>query len=321
MFSFEDRELREVLEMSGEATRVATDLEAAFRTTVSRLEGIYALAAVVKDSDIIFATRRDSPLVLGVGDNEAFFASDVPAFLEYTRDVVYPEDGQFATLRPDGCVVTDAEGVPVDLDVATVSWDPEQTPKSGYDHFILKEVHGQPTALRQCLSGRVNELAGEVAVEELNDLGSFSSVQFLACGTSYHAALYGATILQQQGVPAHAFIANEYATAPSPRRDDTLVVGVTQSGETADTFSALREARSRGATTPAVTNVVGSTAARECDHALYIRAGPEIGVAATKTFSSQLVALNLLAERFTTPTFSGSGRGIISALRDLPGQV
>ena len=297
------------------------DLEAAFRTAVTRLEGSYALAAVATDSDTIVATRRDSPLVLGIGNDETFFASDVPAFLEYTRDVVYLEDGQFATLRPGGWVVTDGDGTPVDLDVATVSWNPEQTGKSGYDHFMLKEIHEQPTALRQCLSGRVNELAGEVTVEELNDLGSFRSVQFLACGTSYHAALYGVTILQQQGVPAHAYIANEYATAPSPRRDDTLVVGVTQSGETADTLSAFREARSRGATTLAVTNVVGSTAARECDHALYIRAGPEIGVAATKTFSSQLVTLNLLAERLTASTFSESGRDVVSALRDLPGQV
>jgi glucosamine--fructose-6-phosphate aminotransferase (isomerizing) len=267
------------------------------------------------------ATRRDSPLVLGIGDDETFFASDVPAFLEYTRDVVYLEDDQFVTLRPDGWAVRDSNDTPVDIDVSTVSWDPEQTGKSGYDHFMLKEIHEQPTALRQCLSGRVDELAGAVTIEELDDLDAFSSVQFLACGTSYHAALYGAHVFQQRGVPAHAFLANEYATSPSPRREDTLVVGVTQSGETADTLSALREARSRGATTLAVTNVVGSTAARECDHALYIRAGPEIGVAATKTFSSQLVALTLLAERLTTPSFGGASRDVVSALRDLPGQV
>ena len=297
------------------------DLEAAFRATVARLEGSYALAAVAKDSDTIVATRRDSPLVLGVGDDATFFASDVPAFLEHTRDVVYLEDGQFATLRPDGWTVTDADGTPVTPEVSTVEWDPEQTGKSGYDHFMLKETHEQPTALRQCLSGRVNELEGTITVEELDELGSFGSVQLLACGTSYHAALYGATLLQQQGVPAQAFIANEYATAPSPYRGDTLVVGVTQSGETADTLSALREARSRGATTLALTNVVDSTAARECDHALYIRAGPEIGVAATKTFSSQLVALNLLAERLTTSEFSGYRHDIVEALRDLPGQV
>ncbi|MFB6167405.1 MAG: glutamine--fructose-6-phosphate transaminase (isomerizing) [Haloferacaceae archaeon] len=297
------------------------DLGSAFRATVARLEGSYALAAVARGSDAVVATRTDSPLVLGVGDDATFFASDVPAFLEYTRDVVYLEDGQFATLRPDGWQVTDADGTPVAPEISTVEWDPEQTGKSGYDHFMLKEIHEQPTALRQCLSGRVDELAGEVTVAELADLDAFGSVQLLACGTSYHAALYGATLLQQQGVPAQAFLANEYATAPSPHRGDTLVVGVTQSGETADTLSALREARSRGATTLAVTNVVGSTAARECDHALYIRAGPEIGVAATKTFSSQLVALNLLAERLTTSAFSGYRHEIVEALRDLPGQV
>jgi glucosamine--fructose-6-phosphate aminotransferase (isomerizing) len=305
------------------ARRMASgdDLDSAFRAAVARLEGSYALAAVARGSETVVATRSDSPLVLGVGDDATFFASDVPAFLEHTRDVVYLEDGQFATLRPDSWTVTDAGGRPVDPDIATVEWDPEQTGKSGYDHFMLKEIHEQPTALRQCLSGRVDELAGEVTVEELADLDSFGSVQLLACGTSYHAALYGATLLQQQGVPAQAYLANEYATAPAPGRDDTLVVGVTQSGETADTLSALREARSRGATTLAVTNVVDSTAARECEHALYIRAGPEIGVAATKTFSSQLVALNLLAERLTTAAFSGYRHDIVEALRDLPGQV
>jgi glucosamine--fructose-6-phosphate aminotransferase (isomerizing) len=297
------------------------DLEAAFRAAVGRLEGSYALAAVARGSDTVVATRTDSPLVLGVGADATFFASDVPAFLEHTRDVVYLEDGQFATLRPDGWTVTDADGTPVDPEVTTVEWDPEQTGKSGYDHFMLKEIHEQPTALRGCLSGRVDELAGEVTLTELDDLGSVGSVQLLACGTSYHAALYGATLLRQQGVPAQAFLANEYATAPSPGRGDTLAVGVTQSGETADTLAALREARSRGAPTLAVTNVVGSTAARECDHVLYIRAGPEIGVAATKTFSSQLVALNLLAERLTTSAFSGYRHEVVEALRDLPGQV
>ena len=297
------------------------DLESAFRAAVARLEGSYALAAVAAGSETVVATRSDSPLVLGVGDDATFFASDVPAFLEHTRDVVYLEDGQFATLRPDGWTVADADGAPADPDLSTVEWDPEQTGKSGYDHFMLKEIHEQPTALRQCLSGRVDELAGAVTVAELDALDAVGSVQLLACGTSYHAALYGATLLQQRGIPAQAILANEYATAPAPQRADTLVVGVTQSGETADTLSALRAARRRGATTLAVTNVVDSTAARECDHALYIRAGPEIGVAATKTFSSQLVALNLLAERLATAESSTPRHEIVEALRDLPGQV
>jgi glucosamine--fructose-6-phosphate aminotransferase (isomerizing) len=315
-----DTDTEVVSHLLGRHLDEGTTLEAAFRETVARLEGSYALAAVARGADTVVATRSDSPLVLGVGEDATFFASDVPAFLEHTREVVYLEDGQFATLQPAGWTVTDADGSPVDAEVTTVAWDPEQTGKSGYDHFMLKEIHEQPTALRQCLSGRVDELAGEITVAELDALDSFGSVQLVACGTSYHAALYGATLLQQQGIPAQAALANEYATAPAPRRADTLVVGVTQSGETADTLRALREARGRGATTLAVTNVVDSTAARECDHALYIRAGPEIGVAATKTFSSQLIALNLLADRMTTSAYR-TPRDLVAALRDLPGQV
>ncbi len=315
-----DTDTEVVSHLLGRHLDEGTTLEAAFRETVARLEGSYALAAVARGADTVVATRSDSPLVLGVGEDATFFASDVPAFLEHTREVVYLEDGQFATLQPAGWTVTDADGSPVDAEVTTVAWDPEQTGKSGYDHFMLKEIHEQPTALRQCLSGRVDELAGEITVAELDALDSFGSVQLVACGTSYHAALYGATLLQQQGIPAQAALANEYATAPAPRRADTLVVGVTQSGETADTLRALREARGRGATTLAVTNVVDSTAARECDHALYIRAGPEIGVAATKTFSSQLIALNLLADRMATSAYR-TPRDLVAALRDLPGQV
>jgi glucosamine--fructose-6-phosphate aminotransferase (isomerizing) len=315
-----DTDTEVVSHLLGRHLDEGTTLEAAFRETVARLEGSYALAAVARGADTVVATRSDSPLVLGVGEDATFFASDVPAFLEHTREAVYLEDGQFATLQPAGWTVTDADGSPVDAEVTTVAWDPEQTGKSGYDHFMLKEIHEQPTALRQCLSGRVDELAGEITVAELDALDSFGSVQLVACGTSYHAALYGATLLQQQGIPAQAALANEYATAPAPRRADTLVVGVTQSGETADTLRALREARGRGATTLAVTNVVDSTAARECDHALYIRAGPEIGVAATKTFSSQLIALNLLADRMTTSAYR-TPRDLVAALRDLPGQV
>jgi glucosamine--fructose-6-phosphate aminotransferase (isomerizing) len=298
------------------------DPELAFRRAVDRLEGSYALAAVVAGTDAVFAARNDSPLVLGVGDEKYYLASDVPAFLEYTRDVVYLDDGEFATLRPDGWTVSDADGRPVEKSISTVNWSAEQTGKSGYDHFMAKEIHEQPTALRQALSGRVDELAGEVTVEELEGLDTPEHVQFVACGTSYHAALYGAHLFREAGIPAQAFIANEYALNPAPIAEDTLVIGVTQSGETADTLAALREAQGRGVETLALTNVVGSTAARECDHAVYIRAGPEIGVAATKTFSSQLVGLNLLVEQLVASRYRGGGtRTFLEALRSLPDQV
>ncbi|WP_137284505.1 glutamine--fructose-6-phosphate transaminase (isomerizing) [Halorussus salinisoli] len=291
--------------------------EEAFRAAVTRLEGSYALAAVAEDSAAILATRHDSPLVVGVGDDAAYLASDVPAFLDYTDRVVYLEDDEFARLETGSWTVTDADGGLIDKSVSRVEWDAEETAKSGYDHYMLKEIHEQPRALRKCLRGRVDERTGSVAVEALEGLNP-GSVQFVACGTSYHAALFGAQTLREAGVPAQAFLASEYATSPAPVTDDTLVVGITQSGETADTLSALREAQHRGVETLAMTNVVGSTAARECDRTLTIRAGPEIGVAATKTFSSQVVACNLLSAAVAE---RGDAREVVEALRDLPGQV
>jgi glucosamine--fructose-6-phosphate aminotransferase (isomerizing) len=333
--------LRDELEADGVAFTSETDTEViphlfaraletdppvtAFRETMRRLDGSYAVAAVVAGDDRIFAARSDSPLVLGVGDGSQYLASDVPALLEHTRDVVYLEDGDVAVLGPDGWTVTDLDGTPVDREVSRVTWDAEQTGKSGYDHFMRKEINEQPSAIRQCLSGRVDELDGRVElpdVDGLETLDGDSTVHLLACGTSYHAATYAAELLRERGVPATAYLGSEYATSPAPVGDGTLAVGVTQSGETADTLSALREARDRGARTLAVTNVVASTAARECDHALYIRSGPEIGVAATKTFSSQLVTLSLLVESLTRgPRSRDATAELIRALRSLPDHV
>jgi glucosamine--fructose-6-phosphate aminotransferase (isomerizing) len=296
------------------------DPEIAVRRAAARLQGSYALAVVVAGVDALFAVRQDSPLVLGVGRGESFVASDVPAFLEHTRDVAYLDDDEFVRLDPDGWTVTDADGNPVEKAVRTVEWEAEQTGKSGYDHYMLKEIHEQPRSLRQCLSGRLDELDGRITVEELDDLGEPASAQFVACGTSYHAALYGARLLRARGVPANAYYAHEYATAPAPVSGDDLVIGVTQSGETADTLSALREAAGRGAETLVLTNVVGSTAARECDHVVYIRAGPEIGVAATKTFTTQLVGLNLLAARLADGG-RDRRRDLVDALRGVPRDV
>jgi len=292
------------------------DPEAALREAVAHLEGSYAIAMVVAGEDTVYAARNDSPLVLGVSEDATYLASDVPAFRDFTDRVVYLADGEFATLSADGYRVSDVDGNPVEKTIDTVDWDPEETGKSGYDHYMLKEIHEQPRALRQCLRGRVDEMSGTVDIEDLGDL-SPTAVQFVACGTSYHAALYGEQLFREAGIPAQTFLASEYATAVPPI-GDALVVGVTQSGETADTLSALREARKRGARTLAVTNTVGSTAARECDHALYIRAGPEIGVAASKTFATQLAALNLLA---LGTTRADGARAAIAALRDLPGNV
>lgn len=306
-----------------EALEAGADPETAVREAVSRLEGSFAVAVVIAGLETVFAARHDSPLVLGLGSDDGegptdayYLASDVPAFREFTDRVVYLDDGEFARLDPDGWTVSTIDGKAVEKTVDVVEWDPEETGKAGYDHFMQKEINEQPRSLRQGLSERVDELAGEVDIGDLAYLNP-RGVQLVACGTSYHAALYGAQLFREAGVPAQAFLAHEYASAPPPVGDD-LVIGVTQSGETADTLSALRAARSRGATTLAVTNVVGSTAARECDHVFYIKAGPEIGVAATKTFASQLTALNLLATGMV-PT--KDDRESIAALRDLPADV
>ncbi|WP_050033614.1 glutamine--fructose-6-phosphate transaminase (isomerizing) [Halorubrum halophilum] len=295
------------------------DPETAFQRAVSRLEGSYAIVVVFGSEDAIYAARNDSPLVLGVGDDGYYLASDVPAFLQFTEQVVYLDDGETVRMTADGFTVRDTAGTPVEKPVRTVDWDIEDTGKSGYDHYMLKEINEQPTALRQCLSGRINQLDGTVELTDVDAIDSPQTVQLVACGTSYHAALVGAQRFQAMGIPAQAFLASEYATQ-TPPVGDALVIGVTQSGETADTLAALRAAKNRGAQTVAVTNVVGSTAARECDEALYIRAGPEIGVAATKTFTSQVVTLSLLVEHLCE-NGSTASRERLEALRDLPGLI
>ncbi|SFC40931.1 glutamine--fructose-6-phosphate transaminase [Halobiforma haloterrestris] len=293
------------------------DPERAFRRAIDRLEGSYAIAAVVAGGDEIFAARNESPLVVGVGDDGHYLASDVPAFIDHTDRVIYVDDGEFVRLSATGRRITDADGEVVEKPVETVDWDAEDTGKSGYDHYMLKEIHEQPTALRQCLRGRVDELAGEITLEDLDGLEHDGPIQFVACGTSYHAAVHAATICRERGMRANAYVASEYAADRIPVDGETLVVGVTQSGETADTLRALREAKRSGARTLAVTNTVGSSVTRVCDDTLYIRAGPEIGVAATKTFASQQIALTLLAGQLN----GGLSYDAIEALRSVPDQV
>ncbi|WP_332897178.1 glutamine--fructose-6-phosphate transaminase (isomerizing) [Haladaptatus sp. CMSO5] len=290
----------------------------AFYDAIKTIEGSYAILAVFAGHDTIYAARQDSPLVLGIAEDATYLGSDVPAFRDYTDQVVYVEDGEIAVINEREWYVTDHSGTHHDKEIHTIEWNAEETGKSGYDHFMIKEIHEQPRALRQCLRGRMNELTGSITIEELGELQP-TGVQFVACGTSYHAAMYGAELFREAGIPAQAFLASEFTTSPPPAGDD-LVIGVTQSGETADTLSALREAKRRGATTLGVTNVIGSTVSRECDHVFYIRAGPEIGVAASKTFASQLAAMTLLVMA-TAPVKSSTKRDIIEAFRDLPSAV
>ncbi|MDQ2051478.1 glutamine--fructose-6-phosphate transaminase (isomerizing) [Natronolimnohabitans sp. A-GB9] len=303
----------------------ADDTEHAVRQAVETLEGSYAIAAIVDGEERVYAARNGSPLVLGLDDEEWFLASDVPAFLDYTDEVIYLEDGDLVVLEPDSYRITDADGTPVDRPVDTVDWDPEDAGKGEYDHYMLKEIHTQPTALSNTIEGRVED--GAVAFDALPS-GTFTdveTVQFVACGTSYHAAMYGAQLLRSAGVRTEVVRASEYETMAGPVDDDTLVVAVTQSGETADTLQAVRTATERGARSLAVTNVVGSTAAREADDAIYIRAGPEVGVAATKTFSSQAVTLALLTQRIAadvpTATPLADSETMLESLADLPEHV
>ncbi|WP_306058952.1 glutamine--fructose-6-phosphate transaminase (isomerizing) [Natronococcus wangiae] len=293
--------------------------EAAFRRAIEELEGSYAITAMLSGEHVLYAARQGSPLVVGIEDGEYFLASDVPAFLEYTDSVVYLEDGDVVVVDGDGVEFTDLEGNPVDREPETVEWDPEEAGKGEYDHFMLKEIHEQPTSLAQAIEGRIDPENGRIALADFGP-GTFadvSSVQFVACGTSYHAALYGSLSLNRAGVHSTALLANEYGVAAPPVDGETLVVAVTQSGETADTLSALRRANANGAYTVTVTNVVGSTAAREADDALFIRAGPEIGVAATKTFSSQAVMLTLLGQRIAADRWGEPTADLESLLPDL----
>ena len=302
------------------------DVESAFRAAVDDLEGSYAIAAIVDGTDAVFATRNGSPLALGRGTTRYFLASDVPAFLEHTDEVVYLQDGDVVRVETEGYTVTDTEGDLVHRDVETVDWSPEDVGKAGYAHYMLKEIHEQPTALRQTIRGRIDSFAGDTDLDAVPP-GTYTDVErvhLVAMGTSAHAAMYAESILTDNGVHAGTYLAGEYATSPPPTDERTLVIAVSQSGETADTLAAIRAVAGTGVQTLAVTNVVGSSVTRECDCSLFIRAGPEIGVAASKTFSSQVVTLSLLADRLArdvTGTSLREAGTFFDALSDVPGDV
>ncbi len=216
------------------------DTEQAVRKAVETLEGSYAIAAIVDGEERVYAARKGSPLVLGLDDEEWFLASDVPAFLDHTDQVIYLEDGDIVVLEPDNYRITNLEGEPLERSVDTVDWDPEDAGKGEYDHYMEKEIHSQPTSLANTIEGRVED--GTVSFDSLEP-GTFENVdavQFVACGTSYHAAMYAGQLLRAAGLPTDVIRASEYETAAGPVDEGTLVVAVTQSGETADTLDAVR---------------------------------------------------------------------------------
>jgi glucosamine--fructose-6-phosphate aminotransferase (isomerizing) len=269
------------------------------RSALHRLEGAYALVVMHQDEpDRLVGARFNVPLIVGLGEGESFFASDASALVAYTKNVIFLADGDVADIRPGTAVVTDIDGMRLERLVDTIPWSAEAAEKGGYEHFMLKEIHEQPTALRSAMAGRVRR--DGVCLEEIDPirdrLANVNRVELIACGTAYYASLVGAQLFQDWlGVPARANVASEFRYSPPPLDARTLVVAVTQSGETADTIAAARLARERGSTVIAVTNTVGSAITREAHAAVFLQAGPEVAVAATKTFVTQVVTLVMLA--------------------------
>jgi glutamine---fructose-6-phosphate transaminase (isomerizing) len=275
------------------------DLVEAVRNAYNELHGHFAFAVVHRDHpEEILAARRQCPLVVGVGDGETFMASAIPAFLRETRRVQYVMDDEIVVARPGGATFMTGAGALIERPVETVDWDDDAAEKQGYETFMLKEIHEQPDAIAETIGERLYH--GELQLDGLNlsdeQITNLSRVVILACGTSYHAGLIGRYLLEEWArLPAESDIASEWRYRRPVIDDRTLVVAISQSGETIDTLAAMKEARARGGHVLAITNLVGSQMTRDCDSVLYTRAGLEIGVAATKTFTSQVTLMYLLA--------------------------
>ncbi len=271
------------------------------RKAINLLEGSFALAIInEKEPEKIICIKKDSPLVIGLGDGEFFVASDVPAFLNYTRDVIFLDDNQIAILSSDGVAILDSNGISVEKKTTKIMWSPAMAEKGGYRHFMSKEIFEQPRAVADTIRGRIIPDKGVVNLSEfgLNEkiLNNIKKIFLVACGTSWHAALYGKFIIEELNrVPVEVDIASEFRYRNPIIGEDDLFIAITQSGETADTLAALREAKKMGAKTLTICNVTGSTASRESDFVFYTHSGPEIGVASTKAFVTQLISLYLFA--------------------------
>jgi glucosamine--fructose-6-phosphate aminotransferase (isomerizing) len=275
----------------------------AVRIALDKIKGSYALGILFEgDEKCLMAARKESPLVIGLGKEEYFIASDIPPILPYTQDFIFMEDGEVAVLSFKGVRVFDAKGKEVSKEPKRVNWNPLLAEKGGYKHFMLKEIFEQPRALIDTIRGRLSEEKGDAVLEDVHFdptfLKKMRRVSLIACGTSYHAALVGKFLVEEFcRIPVEADIGSEFRYRNPIVGEDDLLVAISQSGETADTLAALREAKRKGAMTLAICNVVESSLAREADHVIYTHAGPEIGVASTKTFATQLVILFLLSLR------------------------
>jgi len=339
-------ELRQELQAAGETFQSETDTECfpvmvshlmkrgrafpqAFREAVGRMRGIYALACLhAGDQDRILAARSGPPLVIGLGEGEVFLASDVVPLLPHTRRVIFLEDGDLAELTREGAQITDLEGNPVQRTVHTIPYDPVAAEKGGYKHFMQKEIFEQPQALSNTLLNRVPLDAGPIPLDlpfSDADLRGLSRIHIVACGTSWHAGLVGKFLIEQLSrVAVEVDYASEYRYREPVIPPGTLLIGITQSGETADTLAAMKEAAARGARTLAICNVMGSTATRQAEATLLTHAGPEIGVASTKAFTTQLAVLTLLALKLgevkgtLDPALKA---GLLQGLRELPAHL
>ena len=266
------------------------DLEHAVRKTIEIIEGAYALAAIsVNEPDKIVATRKDSPLIVGIGEEGYYLASDSPAILKYAKDIIYPEKGEIVILDNEGVVVHDEFDNVVNKEIETINWTPEMAEKEGYDHFMIKEINEQAIAVRNTLSQKDN------IQNILDEVGELQRICFVACGTSYHAALSGKYLIESlAGIPTDVILASEFKYSANTLNDKTLVVFISQSGETADSLKAL-DVANQTSKTLGIVNVAGSAITRRADYVIQTQAGPEIGVAATKTYVAQLTSIYLFA--------------------------
>lgn len=305
------------------------DFEAAVKKVLSKIEGSYALVFMSQeDPDKIICTKQDNPLVIGLGDGENFIASDIPAIISRTRKTYILSDGELAVVTKDSVWVTNRQGVPVTKKVFEVNWDAEAAEKGGYEHFMIKEIYEQPKAVRDTTSGRLTKDDSSIIFDELKwtaeDVSSFKKIVITACGTAYHAGMVAKYYFEQLArIPVEVDIASEYRYRQPLTDSDNLCITISQSGETIDTLAALKEAKRLGARTLAVTNVVGSSISREADQVVYTWAGPEIAVASTKAYTTQLVTLLMLATHMgqlkgTLP--DAKATEIIKGLKNLPAQ-